>query len=53
MGIRSKDSELAVAMGLEIESKVPSLEDVQSALAEGRVDDAKRLLESLQARQSA
>lgn len=48
-----KDSELAVAMGLEIESKVPSLDDVQSALAEGRVDDAKRLLESLQARQSA
>lgn len=48
-----KDSELAVVMGLEVESKVPSLDDVQAALAEGRVDDAKRLLESLQARKSA
>lgn len=47
-----KDSELVVSMGLEIESKIPPLEDVQAALVEGRVDDAKRLLESLQARQS-
>jgi hypothetical protein len=48
-----KDTELAVAMGLEVESKAPSLEDVQAVLAEGRVDYAKRLLESLQARHSA
>lgn len=48
-----KDSVLAIATGLEVESKVPSLDDVHSALAEGRVDDAKRLQESLQARQSA
>ncbi len=48
-----KDSELAVSMGLEIESKIPSLEDVQAALVEGRVDDAKRMLALLQSRLTA
>lgn len=48
-----KDSSLAVSMGLQIKSPNASLEDVQAALAEGRVEDAKRLLEWLQTRQTA
>lgn len=48
-----KNPELAVLMGLDAEATTPSLEAAQAALAEGRVDDAKRMLEMLQARQTA
>ena len=51
-----KEPQLAVAMGLAVEptkSPAPSLADVQVALVEGRIDDAKRLLDSIQTRQTA
>lgn len=47
------DAQLAVAMGLRSEAPLASIEDVQAALAEGRLDDAKKLLESIQAKQTA
>ena len=48
-----KDPELAVIMGLDVQPTIPSLEAAQAALAEGRVDDAKRMLALLQSRQTA